>query len=278
MQEGKYLAVVNWKKFQPQLKNGKRERGWIRVNTRLEEDEDFLALSFFQRSVLQAIWRIRGRTGRNVPFDYSYLRRALALSPAESKHLPEAIAALTKPKASGASLGPEKGVSGGAAVDQRWISAGSAVDQLGFLVFSNQQIDPEFPPQDNTLQDKIEKPKKQVSLARDQQPALIAEPPAWQGQVLIVEARVDKAMREGFPKLPTLGLYRAADRWLVTNPARRKKNFGRFLLNWFQREQEKIDRRLLTNEKQTAGQKRNSTNQDILNRFLAENAGGTLPA
>lgn len=131
-----YLAIRNWDKFQPKLKNGKPNREWIRVDTRLEDDDSFLKLTFFERSILIGIWRIKGRTGKNPPNDVNYIRRALQLSVGESSWVGQAIF--------------------------------NCISN-GFLVLSNQQTDEEFAPRDVTGQDKtisIDHPGKTAEPAK----------------------------------------------------------------------------------------------------------------
>lgn len=114
-----YLSVKNWARFQPKLKNGKDRRDWIRLDTNLEDDPEFLALTCFQRYLLLGVWRLKGRTGKNPPNDPAYIARALQIEP-----------------------------------KQRHNTAG-AVHKLvlsGFLTLSNQQIDGESALQDKTLQ------------------------------------------------------------------------------------------------------------------------------
>lgn len=79
-----FLAIKNWRKYQPPLENAEAKRDWIRVDTNLEDNFEFSRLSFYQRGVLLGLWRIRGRISSNIPYDVQYIRRALAMTPQES--------------------------------------------------------------------------------------------------------------------------------------------------------------------------------------------------
>lgn len=127
-----YLAVRNWDKYQPRLKNGHPCREWIRLNTNLEDDRNYLRLTFFQRSLLVCIWRLRGRTGRNVPNDPEYVARALQIEPKQRHNLTRTLHELVA---------------------------------SGFLILCNQQNGDEFAlhdktGQDNTEQDNTEQKKE----------------------------------------------------------------------------------------------------------------------
>jgi hypothetical protein len=67
----------------------------------------------------------------------------------------------------------------------------------------------------------------------------------WQGQILVVTKRVDAALDSAYPQIDRLPQYARADAWLVANPAKRKKDFGRFINNWFGRAQNDLDRQNL---------------------------------
>lgn len=72
-----YLAVKNWSKFQPANKNGKRSREWIRLECNFEDHAELRHLNLGEYALLTTIWRIMGRTGRNVPYDAHWLRMRL---------------------------------------------------------------------------------------------------------------------------------------------------------------------------------------------------------
>jgi hypothetical protein len=136
--EHQYLSVNNWQKYQPKLKNGKPRRDWIRIDTNLEDDPAFMRLTFFVRSVLIGIWRLKGRTGNNPPNDPVYIARALSIE-GESRH-----------------------------------NMGRALGELvvsGFLVLSNQQIEVESALQDRTGQDKTIQEKEQKHVPKEPAPA-----------------------------------------------------------------------------------------------------------
>jgi hypothetical protein len=83
-----YLAIKNWEEFQ-----GTYTRSYIRDYTSQGSDEDYCKLTFFQRHVLQEVRRIRGRIGKNVPYDLHYICRESA---ATTPDKPRINAALTR--------------------------------------------------------------------------------------------------------------------------------------------------------------------------------------
>lgn len=120
-----YLSIKNWRKFQPLLKNGQDCRDWIRLNTRLEDDPAYNHLGWFAQHLLVGLWRLRGRTGKNILNDPKHISIALQVAPTARPRLPHAILTLIS---------------------------------RGFLVVSNQQIDEEFALQDKTRRDKTNPP------------------------------------------------------------------------------------------------------------------------
>jgi len=135
--DAKFLAVPNWDKYQPKLKNGKPGRQWIRLDCNLEDDDVFDSLTTFQKWVCVGIWRIRARTGKNVPNDPVWIRRALHLR--VTNETPDDVPGVRQ-------------------VDDRSVTrrVHRAVDRLtsfGLLVLCNQQIEVESAPRDKTLQD-----------------------------------------------------------------------------------------------------------------------------
>jgi len=120
-----FLSIKNWSKFQPKLKNGKDRRDWIRVDTRLEDDWEFSQLTCFERELLTSIWRVRGRTGNNIPNDPMYIARAICAVGTDRPHIGHALATLIS---------------------------------RGFLILSNQQNDIESATQDKTGQDRTIQP------------------------------------------------------------------------------------------------------------------------
>lgn len=96
--EFKFLAIKNWHKYQGgRMKNRGDEKrtSWIKDYIEKEADPEYSKLSFFQRYVLDGCCRLRGRLGRNLPNDPSYIARALYAAPSDRSHLGHAIATLT---------------------------------------------------------------------------------------------------------------------------------------------------------------------------------------
>lgn len=67
-QQVQYLAVKNWDKYQPKLKNGKTNKDWIKLYCDLESDPDFAMLPDGVRDFLPRCWRFVGRTGISLPY------------------------------------------------------------------------------------------------------------------------------------------------------------------------------------------------------------------
>lgn len=84
--EFKYLAIKNWDRFQSAY-----TRAWVRDYTAKEDDEDYVKLSCYQRYILDGCRRLRGRTGKNIPNDATYIARALHTLPTDRPHLRHAI-------------------------------------------------------------------------------------------------------------------------------------------------------------------------------------------
>jgi len=81
----KFLAIKNWHKYQGgKMKNGNEKRPWVKDY--VDKDAD----------TLDACCRLRGRIGKNLPNDPTWIGRALCVLPAERAHLSYAINALTK--------------------------------------------------------------------------------------------------------------------------------------------------------------------------------------
>jgi hypothetical protein len=90
MADEKFLAVKNWEKYQ----TGRGKMRWIKIETHLEDDTRFRRLTVFQQGLLMNIWRLRGRTARNVPNDPKDIARALCIEGKERHCLPQAIRVL----------------------------------------------------------------------------------------------------------------------------------------------------------------------------------------
>lgn len=204
-----YLQVRNWDKYQTRLKNGKPGREWIRVECNLEDDPLYCKLDDLSKLILIGIWRLRGRTGKNPPNDPRHIYRALAITPQNAHNIPTSISRLI---------------------------------HANFLILTNQQNYEEFALQDKTRQDKtLVNHKKHDLPAQHEQKTLVAEPPAFAGQILKLSQKNDSAFKVAFPEINLEAEYQKADAWMVSNPGKRKTDHGRFMNNWLSRAQERQD-------------------------------------
>lgn len=85
-----YLVPKNWSKYQSLRGRGK----WIMDYTEQDGDEDLCKLTLFQRMVLQGVRRIRGRLGKNVPYDPTYIASAIHALPTDRPHIGHALSTL----------------------------------------------------------------------------------------------------------------------------------------------------------------------------------------
>jgi hypothetical protein len=68
-----FLAVKNWDRFQTPVKPEERSR-YIALHTVLLDDDDICHLPDDLQLMLIRMWLLRGRLGRNIPYDHEYLR------------------------------------------------------------------------------------------------------------------------------------------------------------------------------------------------------------
>lgn len=88
MSDFKYLAVKNWERYQPK---DTKNLPWIRDYKDKDWDADFSQLTVMQRYMLDAICRLRGRHGRNLPNDPLWIVRATSVLPRERHNATAAI-------------------------------------------------------------------------------------------------------------------------------------------------------------------------------------------
>lgn len=86
-----FLAIRNWEKRQPG-RRGKSE--WIKDYTDKDSHEKYEKLSFYQRYVLDALRRLRGLKGENVPNDPMYIARSLHAARTDRPHIHHAVSTL----------------------------------------------------------------------------------------------------------------------------------------------------------------------------------------
>lgn len=83
-----YISIKNWHKFQPK---DSKSMPWIRDYKDKEADPDYHNLTILQRYMLDAICRLRGRYGRNLPNIPLWICRATAVLPRERHNATTAI-------------------------------------------------------------------------------------------------------------------------------------------------------------------------------------------
>jgi len=129
-QEFKFLAIKNWDKYQSDDKG--RVRGgsspWVKDWTDKESDDGYMALTVFQRYILDGCRRLRGKFGKNIPNDPMYVARALHIGRTDRPHVRHAVSTLTV---------------------------------RGFLLLSNQQLD--FTDKDIDKEEDIDKERSKPS-------------------------------------------------------------------------------------------------------------------
>lgn len=84
----KYLSIKNWEEYQPM---DTKNLPWIRDYKDKDWDREFSQLTIMQRYMLDAICRLRGRHGRNLPNDLQWIVRATAVLPRERHNATTAI-------------------------------------------------------------------------------------------------------------------------------------------------------------------------------------------
>ncbi len=79
--QSKYLAIKDWKKHQPdaKLRNKNASLPWIKDWTDKEFDADYCKLPPIERYTLDALCRLCGRIGNNIPNDRQFIGSALAI-------------------------------------------------------------------------------------------------------------------------------------------------------------------------------------------------------
>jgi hypothetical protein len=209
--EGKYLAIKNWHKYQPDIIEHPQ---WIRDWVNKELDSEYSRLTYCQRYVLDALCRLRGRIGRNIPNDSRYIVHAL------STQRPDLVRA--------------------ASVLRR-------LHEAGFLLLTDQQIDSV---EERRGEKKREEEKQAVSFSsktdendtasgvRENLEAPAASAPSkpihFTGQKLTITKSNHLAFQTAFEGTDLETEYRRMDAWLVTNK-RNYRDFGRFANSWLSR-------------------------------------------
>jgi hypothetical protein len=84
----KYLAIKNWKKYQPK---NTQNLPWIRDYKEREFDPEYARLTALQRYMLDACCRLRGRRDCNLSNDPLWIVRSIAMLPRERHNATAAI-------------------------------------------------------------------------------------------------------------------------------------------------------------------------------------------
>lgn len=93
--EFKYLAIKNWHRFQGgRMRDEDKPRAWIKNYLDKEADIDYGRLTCLQRYILDGCCRLRGRLGKNLPNDATYIARALHTVSTDRPHVGYAVATL----------------------------------------------------------------------------------------------------------------------------------------------------------------------------------------
>jgi hypothetical protein len=88
----KYLAIKNWKRYQPQLSS--RPARYFRMYSDRDHDPEYSKLTRGQRYLLDGLMRLRARFGCNPRNDAAWVSLALGIRPAERSLTPHDIVAL----------------------------------------------------------------------------------------------------------------------------------------------------------------------------------------
>jgi hypothetical protein len=90
----KFLAIKDWDRTQGTMRNGNIIRAWVRDFVDRDNDPEYSKLTPTQRYVVDGCCRLRGRFGRNLVNDPSWIVRALCVAPSDRGHAVRAIASL----------------------------------------------------------------------------------------------------------------------------------------------------------------------------------------
>lgn len=93
-EECKFLAIKNWERYQFTLKNGKINSKWICDYTDQDSEPGIDKLTCLQRYMLQVCRRLRGRFGRNLDADLTWVLRAGNIPSTERARASDALRTL----------------------------------------------------------------------------------------------------------------------------------------------------------------------------------------
>lgn len=87
-QKPKFIAIKNWSKYQCKDRHGRHIRLYIKDYCAKDVDDlQYSRLTVTQRYYMDALCRLRGRLGRNIPNDVKFISRALSILPQERHNL-----------------------------------------------------------------------------------------------------------------------------------------------------------------------------------------------
>jgi hypothetical protein len=97
LQQYKYLAIKNWKKYQAGTdRKGRQIKAWVKDYAGKDiDDPEYSKLTALQRYVWDGCCRLRARTGRQLFNDPVWVSRALGVIPKECHYIPGVILKLT---------------------------------------------------------------------------------------------------------------------------------------------------------------------------------------
>ena len=203
-----YLRVKNWGEFQ-HYKD--RNPPWIKLHRTLLDDYEFSCLQDASKAHLMLIWLFASQCDGRIPDDPKFLQKKLGLN-----SLPD----LKSFKDHGLLI-PEQDASKPLA-----------------LVASNLRLETEAYKEETYKTAEKEKPSAPDASRRPLKVEFDFSEGAFKGITEDAELR----WQEAYPAVPIPPAIAQAAAWLKANPANKKSNYERFLVNWFSRSQDKAAR------------------------------------
>lgn len=244
-----YLAIKNWEKYQSSYASK-----WIKDYTEQDIDENICRLTLFQRQVLQGIRRLRGRLGKNVPNDATYIARTMYALPTDRPHIRHAIDTL---------LAHE------------------------FLVLTNHQVDvQESHKNKKKIEIKKEKEPKPVrsEASSEQVVNAVMLLPLNSGDEFAVTEEDFRKWKELYPAVDVMQELRKMVGWCDGKPKRRKTRSGvkAFIHSWLARAQDNpkaakdFGESLNGNSKAEQRKQRNNEKYNRVIGLVSQGVGGDL--
>ena len=201
----KYLAIDGWREFQPLRGRGE----WIKDSTIQQDKEKFLGLGFFERGLLQELRRVRGRIGKNIPYDLTYILSATHAKVTDRPHVSHALSTLLS---------------------------------RGILVLTDQQVDAaKVPEREIEKENKKEKKIKPISseASSEQQVQAIMYLPLNNGEEFGISTEDFALWKSLYPAVDVMQELRSMVGWCHANVRKRKTRDGvkRFINSWLAKAQ-----------------------------------------